>query len=134
MRSAGRILLEKLITVKGVSRVTMQVISIDTLLQVGQGGDQSKAALPPKYHACFPESDALMHIEDRQGFSSPENEWEEDTLSCHHGLAWTNESLAEGQFPVVGLLVGMYLQTGDFRLDNSDRMCKIGNVPIPSLL
>lgn len=26
---------------------------------------------PKKYHACLPESDALIHIEDRRGFSHP---------------------------------------------------------------
>lgn len=47
----------------------MQVISIDTLLQVDEERDQSKSALPPTKMLCFPESDSLIRIGDRYGFS-----------------------------------------------------------------
>lgn len=85
----------------------MQVISIDTLLQVRQGrGSVQSCPLPSKYHACLPESDALIHIGDRRGFSIPENETE-DTHSAA-SVAWVGQKdlkLAERQYPAERLLV-----------------------------
>lgn len=71
------------------THVTMQVISIDTLLQAGQVRDQSKAARPPRIPRLFLESDARIHIKERRGFCSL-GKWEGGThAELLRGSAWT---------------------------------------------
>lgn len=48
-----------------------------------EGGDQSKAAFPHRYHKCNTENDALMHIMGRSGPLIPEKQWEKNTFTSH---------------------------------------------------